>query len=339
VEIDRDAGRTVLLMEDVSERVAAAQEREALLAVAEQARLEAEGANRAKSEFLAVMSHELRTPLNAIGGYAQLFELGIRGPITDQQRRDLERIQRSQTYLLSLINDVLNFAKIESGHLTVDLEDVLVNDLLNGTSDFVRPQLRERGLAFTTRLCEPSVRVRADREKVQQILLNLLSNALKFTPSGGEITLSCTMRAGAVVVSVCDTGRGIAAEKPASIFEPFVQVVSAFHLSGVVARRSVVGIRGGSERLDRPAWRPVNLRTPPAADAHALSQLASMPGRCRATQTRLTTQHAAATAERRPSENRDWSTLADRHSPWGRRGPTAFGVGTRAAHGRRCPRA
>jgi signal transduction histidine kinase len=174
------------------------------------------------------MSLELRTPLNAIGGYAQLLELGIRGPITEQQRLDLERIQRSQTYLLSLINDVLNFAKIESCHLTVDLEDMPVNDLLNGTSDFVRPQLRERGLTFTTNVCEPSMLVHADREKVQQILLNLLSNALKFTPSGGEITLGCAARGGAVSVTVQDTGRGIAPEKLASIFEPFVQVDRRF---------------------------------------------------------------------------------------------------------------
>ena len=118
--------------------------------------------------------------------------------------------------------------KIESGHLTVDIEDVLVNQLLNGTSDFVRPQLRERGLSFTTHLCDASVTVRADREKVQQILLNLLSNALKFTPSGGEITLSCTQQGDTVSVMVRDTGRGIAAEKLASIFEPFVQVDRRF---------------------------------------------------------------------------------------------------------------
>jgi len=191
-EIDQGAVRMVCVIDDVSERVAVEQEREALLAVAEQARLEAESANEAKNEFLAVMSHELRTPLNAIGGYAQLLELGIRGPVTQQQRLDLERIMRSQTYLLSLINDVLNFAKIESGHLTVDLEDLAVHDLVNGTGDFVRPQLRERGLVFTTTPCPLSLRARADREKAQQILLNLLSNALKFTPSGGQITLSCT---------------------------------------------------------------------------------------------------------------------------------------------------
>jgi PAS domain S-box-containing protein len=224
VTVEGDAVRTVCIMEDVSERIAAEQEREALLLVAEHARLDAEAANRAKSEFLAVMSHELRTPLNAIGGYAQLLELGIRGPVTEQQRVDLERIMRSQTYLLSLINDVLNFAKIESGHLQVELEDVAVAELVNGTSDFVRPQLRERGLAFNLSSCPPAVRARADREKVQQILLNLLSNALKFTPTGGQVSLTCHEADGFVVIAVRDTGLGIAPEKLASIFEPFVQV-------------------------------------------------------------------------------------------------------------------
>ena len=205
----------------------AAQERESLLTVAERARLEAEDAKKAKSEFLAMMSHELRTPLNAIGGYAQLLELGIRGPIADQQRLDLERIQRSQTYLLSLINDVLNFAKIESGHLTVDLEDVLVNDLLNGTSDSVRPQLRERSLSFTTNVCDQSGAHACRSREGPADSPQPVSNALKFTPSGGRITMGCSDREGNVSVTVRDWGRGITPKKLASIFEPFVQSIDA----------------------------------------------------------------------------------------------------------------
>jgi signal transduction histidine kinase len=223
---NEDVGeRTVCVLEDVTERMAAEREREELLHVAEEARLEAESANRSKSEFLAVMSHELRTPLNAIGGYAQLLELGIRGPVNEQQRADLDRIVRSQTYLLSLINDVLNFAKIESGHLQVDLVDIELSEAVELMRDFVQPQLHERGLTFVVTPGPKPLVVRADREKVQQILLNLLSNALKFTPSGGRIALRCMPHpGGGAIVSVEDTGRGIAAEKLESIFEPFVQV-------------------------------------------------------------------------------------------------------------------
>jgi signal transduction histidine kinase len=225
VRSDDGRGRTVCVLEDVSERMAAEREREELLQVAEQARLEAESANRSKSEFLAVMSHELRTPLNAIGGYAQLLELGIRGPVTEQQRADLDRIMKSQAYLLSLINDVLNFAKIEGGHLKVELTTVPLAEVVEGMRDFVQPQLRERGLSFAIEECEAGLTVHADRDKVQQILLNLLSNALKFTPAGGTITLRCRRDdAGGGVVTVTDTGHGIAPDKLEWIFEPFVQV-------------------------------------------------------------------------------------------------------------------
>jgi signal transduction histidine kinase len=225
VQVGSAEPRTVCVLEDVSERMLAEREREELLQVAEQARLEAESANRSKSEFLAVMSHELRTPLNAIGGYAQLLELGIRGPITEPQRADLERIMKSQSYLLSLINDVLNFAKIESGHLNVEPTDVKLAEVVEGMRDFVQPQLRQRGLSFSLERCDEALLVRADREKVQQILLNLLSNALKFTPSGGRITLRCAgADDGGATVTVEDTGQGIAPDKLEWIFEPFVQV-------------------------------------------------------------------------------------------------------------------
>ena len=188
-----------------------------------EARMAAENANRAKMEFLAVMSHELRTPLNAIGGYTQLLELGIHGPITDRQREALERIRKSETHLLGLIEDVLNFAKIEAGRVTFDLEEVEPGVLLDGVQALVAPQMLERGLRFE-RAAAPDVRLTTDVEKARQILLNLLSNAVKFTPSGGEIRVDFAVRKGWVDLRVSDTGIGIAADKVEAVFEPFVQV-------------------------------------------------------------------------------------------------------------------
>jgi signal transduction histidine kinase len=214
---------------DIGQRKAAEAERERLLADAEAARREAEAANRAKSEFLAVMSHELRTPLNAIGGYAELIELGIRGPVTAQQREDLARIQKSQRHLLGLINGVLNYSRAEAGAVHYEVGDVPLDAVLATCETLIAPQARAKDITLRFAACQEPHAARGDREKVQQIVVNLLSNAVKFTAPGGEVTLACGRdgRPGGeanVVVTVTDTGRGIAADALERIFEPFVQV-------------------------------------------------------------------------------------------------------------------
>jgi signal transduction histidine kinase len=195
---------------------------------AELARAEAENANRAKSEFLANMSHELRTPLNAIAGYVELLDMEIRGPITPKQREDLTRIKASQRMLLRLVNDVLNFAKLESGHVSLTVKDIDVGDVLSSIEPLVLPQLMAKGLHFDISMCSESLRASADPEKLEQILLNLLSNAIKFTPPGGSIHLSCDTHDASVAICVKDTGRGIPQEKQDGIFEPFVRVDEGF---------------------------------------------------------------------------------------------------------------
>ena len=231
VEADGTRSGVIAHGTDVTAQVRARREVERLLlqseqarADAEAARAEAEAANRAKSEFLAVMSHELRTPLNAIGGYAELVEMGIRGPVTQAQRDDLGRIQTSQRHLLGLINEVLNYAKIETGTVQYDLVDVPLRAAMAAAESLVAPQARSRGLSLVVAECPPTRTARADPEKLRQILVNLLSNAVKFTEPGGRIDFACAEEDGRVIVTVADTGIGIPADKLQAIFDPFVQV-------------------------------------------------------------------------------------------------------------------
>ena len=189
-----------------------------------QARALAETANKAKSEFLANMSHELRTPLNAIGGYSELLTDGIRGPVNDAQRADLERIKRNQHHLLSLINDILNFAKIEAGRVRLNPVQVSLNEVLGDLEALIAPQLEMKRIEYEYRCCDPSYTAFVDPERLQQILLNLLSNAVKFTPPGGRIRVECSAEPDYMVVRVSDTGVGIPPDKLEQIFEPFVQL-------------------------------------------------------------------------------------------------------------------
>ena len=207
-------------------RVRIATEHARLRTEAERARDEAQAANRAKSEFLAAMSHELRTPLNAIAGYTDILQLGIHGPLTDQQQVDLSRIQRSQKHLLALINDVLNFARLEAGKVRIAPRAVSVDSLISTVEAMITPQVDARGLRFVHHHTEgdAELTVYCDPDKAEQVLLNLLSNAVKYTPVGGTIEVRSWAVGRVGRISVRDSGIGIPEDKLEMIFEPFVQI-------------------------------------------------------------------------------------------------------------------
>jgi PAS domain S-box-containing protein len=183
-----------------------------------------EEASRTKSEFLAAMSHELRTPLNAIGGYAELLAMGVRGPVTEEQVEDLQRISRSQQHLLGIINDILNFSRVEAGGVSYNYSAVPVSSVIEAVGHMLEPQAISKGLKLEVRECPADVVAWADKARVEQIVINLLSNAVKFTKRG-SVKLECDWHdSESISIAVTDTGLGIPADQLEKIFEPFVQV-------------------------------------------------------------------------------------------------------------------
>ena len=198
--------------------------RERLLLEERAARSAAEAASQAKSEFLTTLSHELRTPLNAIAGYAQLLEMGVRGPVTLEQAEDLRRILRSERHLLGLINELLNFSRVERGDVRLDVEPVSIVSVIDSVLELVEPQAASLRLQLTVHCDRANIEALADPEKLRQILVNLLSNSLKFTHPGGTIRIECDEDEVFAYIRVRDTGVGIPAAKLGEIFDPFVQV-------------------------------------------------------------------------------------------------------------------
>ena len=185
---------------------------------------QAEAANKAKAEFLAAMSHELRTPLNAIGGFAELLRLGIHGPVTDEQKEDLDRISGSQRHLLGIINDILNFSRVEAGKIEYNLRPIDLVHTMDSVVNMIRPLAAAKSIELRVEECPRRISALADPPKTEQIMINLISNAVAFTESGGSISVGCGFAEDGVWIRVRDSGIGIAPEKLDSIFEPFVQV-------------------------------------------------------------------------------------------------------------------
>jgi PAS domain S-box-containing protein len=260
-------GSFVCVVTDVTSRKTIENERATLLNDAEVARAQAEAANRTKSEFLATMSHEIRTPINAILGYSQILDMGIAGAISPDQRLQIERMRRSASHLLTLVNELLDLAKVESGEMRVDARQAVVDEVIDDALAIARPQALARGITIDATESRPSkLSFVGDVGRTRQILVNLLSNAVKFSDPGGRIELRSELanppvdlKADAeryVAITVVDGGIGVRPELQAEIFEPFVQAETGPTRSwggsgvGLAISRRLARLMGGDVTLE-----------------------------------------------------------------------------------------
>ena len=286
VEMTWDGQPALLVsLRDVTDR-RRAEERARQLVDERAAREDAEVANKAKSEFLAMMSHELRTPLNAVLGYSELLETGVYGPVTDEQRSQIGRIRASGQHLLGLVNEVLDLAKVDSGKLSVERKSARCSVVVNAALALVLPAAESRGIELPSEIADTGDCYFGDESRVRQILLNLLTNAIKFTEPGGRVTIetgvSDTPEGGPMAAMqdkwtyfrVSDSGIGIAADQLEAIFSPFMQIEAGWSRRsggvglGLAISRRLARLMGGDLRARSiPGNGSVFTLWLPAADA------------------------------------------------------------------------
>jgi len=206
-----------------------------------------------------MVSHELRTPLGAIGGYAALLEESIHGALSEEQRQFVSRIRHNQQHLLRLVNELLDLARLESGQFPLKLDKFPVRPVVEGVRSMIEPQVEASGLSLEVLPVDDTLRCIGDRDRAEQIVLNLLANAVKFTPAGGRITVSAIAVGKDLLIHVADTGPGIPPDKLEEIFHPFVQVASrtpeasrGTGLGLAISRELARAMRGGLSAKSEP---------------------------------------------------------------------------------------
>jgi signal transduction histidine kinase len=245
------ASETIELLQTFASQSALAIRNARLYKELEEKTRQLEAANRHKDDFLASMSHELRTPLNAVIGFSEVLVERMFGDLNDKQEEFLHDILASGRHLLSLINDILDLAKIEAGRMELDPEDFDLASAIDNALVLIRERALRKGLTLDTAVDPGLGVVRADQRKIKQVLLNLLSNSVKFTPEGGRVTLAAHRHLTHVEIAVSDTGIGIAPGDQEAVFEEFRQIESDYVKKqegtglGLTLARKFVELHGG----------------------------------------------------------------------------------------------